>query len=133
MKEVRDFLDRSIQYFTTVGLDNKPKVRPFMFMIEREGKMYFCTSNKKDVFRELERNPWVELCSSGENNSWMRLAARVCFVDDLEIKKAVQERSELVKSIYKRPDNPDFEIFYLDEAKAVISDFSGEPPRVYNL
>jgi len=51
----------------------------------------------------------------------------------LEIKAEVLESSPLVKSIYKTPDNPAFELFYLDNAKAVIADFSGQPPKEYKL
>ena len=134
MKEVTSFLEKSgVQYFSTVGLDSRPKVRPFQFMIEKDGKLYFCTSNKKNVYKELSENPWVELCASGENFSWMRLSGKAMFAADVSIKAAIQGASELVKSIYKTPENPDFEIFYLDNAKAVIADFSGEPPREFVL
>ncbi len=34
-------------------------------------------------------------------------------------------------AIYKTPDNPDFEVFFLDDAAATIADFSGEPPKTY--
>ena len=30
-------------------------------------------------------------------------------------------------------DNPIFEVFYLKDAHAVIADFSGNPPKEYNL
>ena len=50
MKEVVQFLkDNTVQYFATVGLDGRPKARPFQFMLENEGKLYFCTSNEKEV------------------------------------------------------------------------------------
>jgi uncharacterized pyridoxamine 5'-phosphate oxidase family protein len=49
------------------------------------------------------------------------------------VKTTIIEHNPLVKSIYKTPDNPIFEIFYLDDAKAVIADFSGQPPKQYNL
>lgn len=51
----------------------------------------------------------------------------------MEIKKAIIEGNEIVKSQYQTADNPTFEIFYLEEAKAVIADFSGEPPKEYTL
>lgn len=134
MKDVLDFLSNSsAQYFATVGTDGKPKVRPFQFMLEEGGKLYFCTSNQKTVFEELQNNPHVELCASGENFSWLRLKGKVVFSEDLVLKAKVQDVSPLVKSIYSTPENPAFEIFYLDEAVATIADFSGEPPRTYTL
>ena len=134
MQTVVDFLRQSqIQYFATVGIDGKPKVRPFQFMLAQDGKLYFCTSNRKRVFEELQQQPYVELCASGENFSWLRLNGKAVFSQDLTIKEKVQEASPLVKSIYQTPDNPEFEVFYLDEAVATISDFSGNPPQIKKL
>ena len=49
---VTDFLIKSqVQYLATIGLDDKPKVRPFQFMLEEGGRLYFCTSNQKPVFK----------------------------------------------------------------------------------
>lgn len=48
MEKVIKFLqENSILFLATIGLDGKPKVRPFQFMLENEGKLYFCTSNQK--------------------------------------------------------------------------------------
>ena len=133
-KAVADFLIKGqVQYLATIGLDDKPKVRPFQFMLEEDGRLYFCTSNQKTVFKEIQKHPYVELCASGENYSWLRLSGRVVFSKDLELKAKIQEASPLVKSIYRTPDNPAFEIFYLDDAVATIADFSGKPPQTFKL
>jgi len=134
MSTVADFLIKSqVQYLATIGVDGKPKVRPFQFMLEEGGKLYFCTSNQKPVFAEMRKHPYVEFCASGENFSWLRLSGKVVFSKDLKLKAKVQEASPLVKSIYKTPDNPAFETFYLDEAVATIADFSGHPPQTFKL
>lgn len=134
MKKVVEFLTKSqVQYFATVGTDGKPKVRPFQFMLEEGGKLYFCTSNQKEVFREVQKQPDVELCASGENFSWLRLKGKAVFSNDLSLKAKVMEASPIVKSIYTTPDNPTFEIFYLAEAVATIADFSGNPPETITL
>jgi len=58
MKKIVKFLrENPVQYLATTGLDGKPKVRPFQFMLENEGKLYFCTSNKKKVYEELKKKP----------------------------------------------------------------------------
>ena len=134
MNEVIKFLkENPTQYFATIGLDGKPKVRPFQFMIEEDNKLFFCTSNQKEVFSEIKNTSSVEICISNEKFEWIRLSGNVVFSNDLDIKNKIIESSPLVKSIYKSGDNPTFEIFYLDNAKAVVSDFSGNGPREYNL
>lgn len=134
MNEVIKFLkENPVQYFATVGLDGKAKVRPFQFIIEEKGKLYFSTSNQKTVFSEIEKNPYIEICTASPNFAWLRLNGKVVFSKDLEIKEKVLNSSELVKSIYKEATNPIFEVFYLEDAKAVIADFSGTPPKEYTL
>ncbi|WP_297086692.1 pyridoxamine 5'-phosphate oxidase family protein [uncultured Draconibacterium sp.] len=133
MKKVLRFLkEAEVQYLATIGLDGKPKVRPFQFMFENDGKLWFCTGNTKAVYNELQKQPYVEFCASGQGMSWMRLKAKVVFADDLAIKAKVLEHSTLVKSIYKTPDNPSFEVFYLAEATASISAI-GKSPEIVHL
>jgi uncharacterized pyridoxamine 5'-phosphate oxidase family protein len=131
---VTDFLIKSqVQYLATIGLDDIPKVRPFQFMLEEGGRLYFCTSNQKPVFKELQKHSYVEFCASGENFSWLRLNGKVVFAKDLGLKARIQDASPIVKSIYKTPDNPTFEVFYLADAAATIADFSGHPPQTFRL
>ena len=109
MKEVVQFLkDNTVQYFATVGLDGRPKARPFQFMLENEGKLYFCTSNEKEVYKELQNNPYIELVTSNPEFAWMRLSGKTVFSNDLEIKATIIEASPLVKSIYQTAENPIF-------------------------
>lgn len=134
MNEVIKFLnDNPVQYFSTVGLDGRPKVRPFQFILEKDGKLYFCTNNQKDVYNEIKNNPYVEICTSSSTFSWIRLSGKVVFTDNLDIKKIIIEHSLLVKSLYNNAENPIFEAFYLKDIKATISDFSGNPPVTYVL
>jgi uncharacterized pyridoxamine 5'-phosphate oxidase family protein len=133
MNQVVKFLEENpIQYMATMGLDGKAKVRPFMFMLEKEGKLYFCTSNQKEVYNEIKNSPYIEITTASPEFAWIRISAKTIFSDDMEIKEAIIEKSEIVKAQYQAADNPNLEIFYL-EGKATIADFSGEPPQEYTL
>ena len=134
MNEVVKFLNENpVHYFATTDKNGHPKVRPFQMMFEKNGKLYFCTSNQKEVYEEMKNNSNVEICAASPAYEWIRLSGKVIFTNDLETKADVLEHSPLVKSIYKTPDNPIFEIFYLEDAKAVITDLSGQPPKEYTL
>ncbi|MEZ5195483.1 MAG: pyridoxamine 5'-phosphate oxidase family protein [Bacteroidales bacterium] len=133
MKNVIAILSKSkMQYLATIGLDGKPKVRPFQFMFEEDGKLWFCTSNKKEVYKEIQKQPHVELCTSIEDKSWLRIKAKVVFNDNLKIKEKVFEVSPLVKGIYEVPSNPAFEVFYLEEITVSIAEI-GRAPVIYSL
>ena len=46
MSKVVEFLkENPVQYLATVGRDGKAKCRPFMFIGEMEGKLWFYTNN----------------------------------------------------------------------------------------
>ena len=40
------------------------KCRPFMFAGELEGKLWFCTNNQKDVYKDMQANPEIEISVS---------------------------------------------------------------------
>ncbi len=134
INEVVKFLIKNpVQYLATVGSDGKPNVRPFQFMLENEGKLYFCTNNQKTIYNQIKELPYIEITTSSPSFAWIRISGRVVFSDDMKIKNDIIESSDLVKSAYQTADNPIFEIFYLEETKAIIADFSGEPPVEYSL
>ena len=65
MQKVVEFLQKNpVQYLATVGRDGKAKCRPFMFCFEQDGKLWFCTNNTKDVYKDMLANPEVEVSVS---------------------------------------------------------------------
>lgn len=133
MSEVVDFLKSNpVQYLATVGRDGKAKVRPFMFITEMDGKLWFCTNNTKDVYKDMLANPNIEVSVSDPSYTWIRLNGRAVFEDNKAAKEACME-NPIVKGLYKTPDNPIFVVFYLADAHASICDFSGNPPREFDL
>lgn len=68
MQKVVEFLQKNpVQYLATVGRDGKAKCRPFMFCFEQDGKLWFCTNNTKDVYKDMLANPEVEVSVSSQN------------------------------------------------------------------
>ena len=133
MTDVVKFLtENPVQYLATIGQDGKPKCRPFMFCLEKYGKLWFCTNNTKDVYREMKENPRVEISVSSATFSWIRLNGQVVFENNLSIKEDCMN-IPTVKGVYETPDNPIFEVFYLENTKAIIADMSGNAPKEYAL
>lgn len=133
MKEVVEFLQANpVQYLATVGRNGKAKCRPFMFCFEKEGKLWFCTNSTKDVYKDMKENPNIEICVSSPSYAWIRLNGRAVFENNMEVKEGCMN-NPIVKGQYKTAQNPIFEVFYLEDAEAVIADFSGKPPRKFNF
>lgn len=134
MNEILQFLnDHPLQYLATVGLDEKPKIRPFQYMLNEQGKLWFCTGSHKKVYAELTHNPFTELSVCSPKGTWMRLSGKAVFAEDTKIKNKILSQNSLVKSIYKSPENPNFKVFFLDACTAVLADLSGNPPREIQL
>lgn len=133
MKEVVTFLQENpVQYLATVGRDGKAKCRPFMFAGELDGKLWFCTNSTKDVYKDMQANPYVELSVSSPSYAWIRLSGKAVFENNMAAKEMCMA-NPIVKGQYGDASNSIFEVFYLAEARAVIADFSGNPPQEYSL
>jgi len=127
MKEIIDFLyDNPMGCLASIDDDGRPHVRPWEFMFEQDCKLWFCTANTKDVFCQLQCNPAIEFCSTSKDSVTVRVSGEVIFGIDLNIKRKMLEMNDLVKSRFKTPDNPEFEIFYLKHGLATMYDFKKE-------
>ncbi|MBU3177997.1 pyridoxamine 5'-phosphate oxidase family protein [Clostridium estertheticum] len=132
MNEILKFItDAKVFYLATVEGD-KPRVRPFGFAMEHEGKIYFCTSNEKNVCKQLVSNPYFEVCTMSDKGQWIRLQGKAVFDKSLKAKAKVFEVMPSLADVYKTPENPIFEVFYVEEAAATLYSFS-DAPRVIKL
>ena len=66
-------------------------------------------------------------------DKWLRISGRVEWVEEKKARESAIESLDIVKSIYKNADNTDLKVFYIAEAVAIITDFSGNPPKTYKL
>lgn len=129
MEEILKFLqDGAIGAFATVD-NGKPRVRPWQFSFEEEGKLYFCTANNKDVYKQLQENPYAEFSSTNSEMVTIRVGGKVNFTDDINIKQKLIDKLPGIKDIYQSGDNPIFEVFYIEHGEVIIADFSGQPPK----
>ena len=122
LRDLANYLDNiGIQFLATIGLDGKPKVRPMQYMVLEDGKLWFCTNSRKEVYAELQANPCIELCGCKlEKNEmqtpWIRFSAEVMFEERQDIRDAIIEKSAIVNALYKNMrDNPIFKVFYLKD------------------
>ena len=133
MNDVVKFLQENpVQYLATVGRDGKAKCRPFMFSGEMDGKLWFCTNNQKDVYKDMQANPNIEISVSSPAYAWIRLNGEAVFENNMAAKEMCI-RNPIVKGQDGEATNPIFEVFYLKDVHAVIADFSGNPPKEYDL
>ena len=125
MEEVREFLKKAgVYYLATVDVD-KPKVRPFGTAEIYENKLYIETSKQKNVSKQIEKNPYVEICAFYDGK-WIRVSGKLIRDERLETKKAIFEQDPILKSTYKADDD-NTEVLYFENAVATIYSFTEEP------
>jgi uncharacterized pyridoxamine 5'-phosphate oxidase family protein len=124
MSEVFDYLKGTTFYLATVD-SGKPRVRPFGFVMELKGKLYFGTNNKKPSFRQLTENPNVEICACRDSKTWLRVSGKAVFDLSPETKEKAFEAAPFLKEMYGQPGAPVFELFYIEGGEAVFSSLGG--------
>lgn len=125
MKEVLDFLTANKVFFLATADNHIPHVRPFGFVMDFGGKLSFCTSNQMDVYKQLTDNPNVEISCIDAQYNTLRISGKAVFATSEETQRKALEVMPSLSSSYSVGDGT-FEIFYLDEAKAVRTAISGE-------
>ncbi|MBP2654751.1 MAG: pyridoxamine 5-phosphate oxidase [Firmicutes bacterium] len=125
MKDVLDFLTANkVFYLATTGGD-QPHVRPMGFVMDYDGKLTFCTSNQKDMYKQLVANPKMEICCVDAEGNTLRLCGKAVFCTTDETQRKALELMPSLKRLYAVGDKK-FEIFYLDNGQAVCQSMSGE-------
>ena len=124
MQEVYDFLKACNTYYLATVEGDQPRVRPFGTVDIFEGKLYIQTGKVKDVSKEMQANPKVEICAfNGEK--WIRVAGEVVRDDRLEAKEHMLDSYPNLKTLY-RADDDNTEVLYLKNVTATISSFTEE-------
>ena len=73
MKEVYDFLKKVGTYYLATVDGDQPRVRPFGTINIFEDKLYIQTGKAKDVSKQIQKNPKVEI-SAFDGQIWLRLS-----------------------------------------------------------
>jgi len=126
MDEILKFLNDtpSTFYIATTVDGDIPKVRPFGFAMIFDGKLCFCTSNRKDVYKQLKANPNLEICTDQKNGEWLRLKGKAVFNTSKQSRQAALDVMPRLSNMYSVDDSI-FEIFYIDNAEAALYNMKG--------
>lgn len=131
MEEVYDFLNKAGTFYLATEEGNKPRVRPFGVVNIFEGKLYIQTGRKKNVAKQISKNPFVEICAMN-NGKWIRVSGELVDDNRVEAKKSMLDAHEELRKIGYDENDDNTEVLYLKNAVATISSFT-EEPKVINF
>jgi uncharacterized pyridoxamine 5'-phosphate oxidase family protein len=128
MKEVYDFLKSAQTYYLATVEGDQPRVRPFGTVDIFEDRLYIQTGKVKDVSKQIQANPKVELCAF-KDGKWLRVAGKLVRDDKREAKVHMLDAYPTLQGMYS-PDDDNTEVLYFENATATFSSFTEEPRTV---
>lgn len=132
MQEVYDFLKMcGVYYLATVENCEdgaQPRVRPFGTIDLFEDKLYIQTGKVKNVSKQIQENPKVEICAFADG-TWVRIEGKLVRDDRKEPKAHMLDAYPHLKAMYSAEDD-NTEVLYLKDATATFSSFTAEPKSV---
>ena len=127
MNTVYDFLKQAGTYYLATVEGDQPRVRPFGTVNIFEGKLYIQSGKKKDVAKQIESDPKVEI-SAFKDGRWIRIAGELVEDDRIEAQKAMLDAYPELGGMYQ-PGDGNTVVYYFKNAVATISSFTA-PPEV---
>lgn len=103
------------------------RTRTFQVLWIAGDRLYFCTGNHKPVYAQMKVNPKVSFTAlNPETMESVSVCGTAVFVDDKDGKKRALDENPGIKAIYKTPDNPIFELLYVEVTNVSSFIFSNE-------
>lgn len=125
MDKAFDFLNRHKDVALATVEGNIPKIRVFQIMKQEERTLYFATSPQKEVYRQLQRNPHVELLAMNGNLS-VRASGKVLFDVSDKTARQIYQSNSVLSRLYK--EYTDLVYFRLPVAALDYFDLTPTPP-----
>lgn len=125
MEEAFELLKKIGTYYLATVDGDKPRVRPFGTVDLYNGKLYIQTGKKKDVSKQIEKNPNVELCAF-QDGVWVRVAGKLVNDDSREAKKHMLDNYPNLRGMYNEDDD-NTQVLYFEDGVATIYSFTSQP------
>ena len=126
MSKINDFLTEAGMFFLATADGDQPKLRPLGAHLEMDGKVLFGVGDFKDVYKQLQANPKVEIVACKPNGHWLRYTGKVVFETDPKYAEANLEMIPDLKKIYNDETGNKLMMFHLEDATAVVIPMMGE-------
>lgn len=101
-------------FFLATSVDNQPRLRPMGMIYSNGESLFIATDKRKTVYKDLTKNPKVEMASYNPNNhKWLRAAGEVEAEKSPLIKEEMMEAYPNLKHAYLYRDESELIIYKL--------------------
>lgn len=129
MNKIKDFLTETGVFFMATADGNQPKIRPLGAFVEDEGKLIFGVGDFKDVYKQMLKNPLVEIAACKPDGHWLRYTGKAVFETDYKYAEQMIKNNHL-EAIYNEQTNNKLMAFHLEDASAVDIAVMGEGEKL---
>ena len=126
MSKVNDFLTEAGVFFLATCDGDQPKARPLGAHLEADGKILFGVGDFKNVYRQLQANPKVEIVAAKPDGHWLRYTGKAVFEDDPKYAEMIIDGLPQLRDIYNETTGNKMMVFHLEDATAVDIPVMGE-------
>ena len=130
MNRTVELLRKAGVFFIATNEGNQPRVRPFGAVAEINGKLYICTGNVKDCFRQMIENPKVEIAGMLNDTDWVRLSGTIKRDESLSAKEEFLKQSPVPG---QAANDGIFEVFYFVDGIVKVYPLYSSEPECFDL
>ena len=120
MSRINDFLTEAGLFFLATVDGDQPKLRPLGAHMEMDGKVLFGVGDFKNVYRQLQANPKVEIVAL-KGMSWIRINGKAVFDDDDSPVHAHMMEIFQLRSLYEK-NGWKMKVFHIEDAEVQFID-----------
>jgi uncharacterized pyridoxamine 5'-phosphate oxidase family protein len=126
MSKINDFLSEAGAFFLATEDGKQPKIRPLGAHLEMDGKVIFGVGDFKEVYKQMQANPLVEVVACKQDGHWLRYTGTAVFETDAKYAEAMLEGAPNLRNIYNETTGHKLATFHLENATAVDIPVMGE-------
>jgi uncharacterized pyridoxamine 5'-phosphate oxidase family protein len=119
MSKINDYLNETGVFFLATEDGNQPKIRPLGAHLEMDNKVLFGIGDFKEVYKQMQANPLVEIVACKQDGHWMRYTGKAVFETDGKYAEAMLDAMPNLRNIYNEETGNKLGMFHLEDATAV--------------
>jgi uncharacterized pyridoxamine 5'-phosphate oxidase family protein len=119
MSKIGEFLKETGVFFLATTDGDQPKIRPLGAFLEMDGKVLFGVGSFKEVYKQMQANPKVEIVACKQNGHWLRYTGTAVFETEEKYAEAMLDAMPNLRAIYNEETGNKLALFHIENATAV--------------
>lgn len=122
MSEINDFLSEAGIFYLATEDGDKPQLRPIGAHFEMDGKLLFGIGTFKNVYKQMVKNPNVQIVALNmkKGAQWLRYSGKAVFETDPKYAQYSLDQNPGLKKVYNEETGKKLGMFHLEDATAEI-------------